>query len=198
MGAARLPRLRSARWSCRPRATAPTTRRWSMRCDSSDGRARGVATIRPSVTDDELHDMHDAGVRGVRFNFVKRLVDPKPDAYYRTLVERIAPLRLARRRLLRGVRPRRSLDAVHVARRPGRRRPHGTAGRRPGPRRRGVRPVPALHGVRRRRVEQGELPRPALGRGTAEVLRRPTVRAHRGGALSRTACSGVPTGRTRT
>ena len=58
----------------------------------SDGRARGVATIRPSVTDDELGDMHDAGVRGVRFNFVRRLVDPKPDAYYRALVERIAPL----------------------------------------------------------------------------------------------------------
>ena len=58
----------------------------------SDGRARGVATIRPSVTDDELRDLHDAGVRGVRFNFVKRLVDPKPDAYYRALVERIAPL----------------------------------------------------------------------------------------------------------
>ena len=59
---------------------------------SSDGRARGVATIRPSITDDELRDLHDAGVRGVRFNFVKRLVDPKPDAYYRALVERIAPL----------------------------------------------------------------------------------------------------------
>jgi 2-pyrone-4,6-dicarboxylate lactonase len=44
------------------------------------------------VTDDELRDLHDAGVRGVRFNFVKRLVDPKPDAYYRALVERIAPL----------------------------------------------------------------------------------------------------------
>jgi len=58
----------------------------------SDGRARGVATIRPSVTEGELRDMHEAGVRGVRFNFVKRLVDPKPDAYYRALVERIAPL----------------------------------------------------------------------------------------------------------
>ena len=30
-------------------------------------------------------------MRGVRFNFVKRLVDPKPDAYYLRLVERIAP-----------------------------------------------------------------------------------------------------------
>jgi 2-pyrone-4,6-dicarboxylate lactonase len=58
----------------------------------SDGRARGVATIRPDVTDADLSDMHRAGVRGVRFNFVKRLVDPKPDAYYRALVERVAPL----------------------------------------------------------------------------------------------------------
>jgi 2-pyrone-4,6-dicarboxylate lactonase len=56
------------------------------------GRARGVATIRPTMSDVELSDLHDAGVRGVRFNFVKRLVDPKPDAYYRALVERIAPL----------------------------------------------------------------------------------------------------------
>ena len=36
--------------------------------------------------------MHEAGVRGVRFNFVKRLVDPKPDAYYRGIIEKIAEL----------------------------------------------------------------------------------------------------------
>ena len=59
---------------------------------SSGGRARGVATIRPTITDAELQDLQDAGVRAVRFNFVKRLVDPKPDAYYRALVDRIAPL----------------------------------------------------------------------------------------------------------
>jgi Predicted metal-dependent hydrolase of the TIM-barrel fold len=59
---------------------------------SAEGRARGVATIRPNVSDAELAEMHEAGVRGVRFNFVKRLVDPKPDAYYRELVDRIAPL----------------------------------------------------------------------------------------------------------
>ncbi|MEV5412829.1 amidohydrolase family protein [Thermopolyspora sp. NPDC052614] len=59
---------------------------------SADGRARGIATIRPTVSDAELADMNDAGVRGIRFNFVKRLVDPKPDAYYRELVDRIAPL----------------------------------------------------------------------------------------------------------
>ena len=58
----------------------------------SDGRARGVATIRPSITDSELAELHAAGVRGVRFNFVKRLVDPKPDDYYRQIIDRIAPL----------------------------------------------------------------------------------------------------------
>ena len=60
--------------------------------ERSDGRARGIATIRPDVTDAELHLMHAAGVRGVRFNYVKRLVDPKPDEYYRQIAERIAPL----------------------------------------------------------------------------------------------------------
>jgi 2-pyrone-4,6-dicarboxylate lactonase len=44
----------------------------------SNGKARGVATVKRSVTDRELQAMHDAGVRGVRFNFVKRLVDFTP------------------------------------------------------------------------------------------------------------------------
>jgi 2-pyrone-4,6-dicarboxylate lactonase len=44
----------------------------------SNGKARGVATVKRSVTDQELQAMHDAGVRGVRFNFVKRLVDFTP------------------------------------------------------------------------------------------------------------------------
>lgn len=44
----------------------------------SHGRARGVATVRRNVTDAELEVMHKAGVRGVRFNFVKRLVDFTP------------------------------------------------------------------------------------------------------------------------
>jgi 2-pyrone-4,6-dicarboxylate lactonase len=59
---------------------------------ASNGRARGVATVKPDVSDAELADMHDAGVRGVRFNFVKRLVDPKPDAYYHEIIAKIAAL----------------------------------------------------------------------------------------------------------
>ncbi len=45
---------------------------------NSGGMARGVATVRRDVTDEELVVLNDAGVRGVRFNFVKRLVDKLP------------------------------------------------------------------------------------------------------------------------
>jgi 2-pyrone-4,6-dicarboxylate lactonase len=54
------------------------------------GRARGVADVKADISHDELAAMHEAGVRGVRFNYVKRLVDPKPDAYYRGIIEKIA------------------------------------------------------------------------------------------------------------
>ncbi|GAC1535656.1 MAG: amidohydrolase family protein [Ramlibacter sp.] len=59
---------------------------------ASDGRARGVATVRRSVTDAELQAMHAAGVRGVRFNFVKRLVDFTPRDELMEIAARIAPL----------------------------------------------------------------------------------------------------------
>src|ERR1700689_595444 len=45
---------------------------------ASRGKARGVATVRREVSDAELKRLHQAGVRGVRFNFVKRLVDFTP------------------------------------------------------------------------------------------------------------------------
>lgn len=55
----------------------------------SGGKAKGIATVKPSVTDDELDHLNANGIRGVRFNFVKRLVDPLPPAVLNTLVERI-------------------------------------------------------------------------------------------------------------
>ena len=58
----------------------------------SNGRARGVATVRQSVSDAELQAMHDAGVRGVRFNFVKRLVDFTPKDELMEIAGRIAKL----------------------------------------------------------------------------------------------------------
>jgi 2-pyrone-4,6-dicarboxylate lactonase len=58
----------------------------------SQGLARGVATVKRSITDDELATLHAAGVRGVRFNFVKRLVDALPRDELAAIAARIAPL----------------------------------------------------------------------------------------------------------
>ncbi|MBX2823715.1 MAG: amidohydrolase family protein [Gammaproteobacteria bacterium] len=60
--------------------------------EHSGDSARGVATVRASVTDDELQWLHAAGVRGVRFNFVKRLVNVTPPDVLMTIAERIARL----------------------------------------------------------------------------------------------------------
>ncbi|MEJ2455769.1 MAG: amidohydrolase family protein [Candidatus Thiodiazotropha sp.] len=61
-------------------------------CRASNGRARGVATVRRSVSDAELQQLHEAGVRGVRFNFVKRLVDVTPRDELEEIAARIAKL----------------------------------------------------------------------------------------------------------
>jgi 2-pyrone-4,6-dicarboxylate lactonase len=60
--------------------------------ERSDDRARGVATVRAEVTDAELRALDAAGVRGVRFNFVKRLVDTTPRETLATIAARVAPL----------------------------------------------------------------------------------------------------------
>jgi 2-pyrone-4,6-dicarboxylate lactonase len=59
---------------------------------ASKGLARGIAAVRSSVTNDELKALDEAGVRGVRFNFVKRLVDATPREVYLGIAERIAEL----------------------------------------------------------------------------------------------------------
>ena len=58
----------------------------------SGGLARGVASVGRDVTDDELRALHAAGVRGTRFNFVKRLVDFTPRDVLSEIAQRIAPL----------------------------------------------------------------------------------------------------------
>src|SRR5256885_16724388 len=58
----------------------------------SDGNARVIATVKRSVSDAELKAMHEAGVRGVRFNFVKRLVDFTPRDELNEIAGRIAKL----------------------------------------------------------------------------------------------------------
>ena len=56
---------------------------------ASNGLARGVATIKEDITDAELDQLHAAGVRGVRFNFVKRLVDALPFHSLKRIADRI-------------------------------------------------------------------------------------------------------------
>jgi 2-pyrone-4,6-dicarboxylate lactonase len=58
----------------------------------SSDKARGVATVKRDVTDEQLQSLHDAGVRGVRFNFVKRLVDFTPKDELLEIANRIKAL----------------------------------------------------------------------------------------------------------
>jgi 2-pyrone-4,6-dicarboxylate lactonase len=44
----------------------------------SNGRARGVAVVDPAISDHELAVLDEGGIRGIRFNFLKRLVDDAP------------------------------------------------------------------------------------------------------------------------
>ncbi|CAO3457733.1 2-pyrone-4,6-dicarboxylic acid hydrolase (EC 3.1.1.57) [Azospirillum argentinense] len=57
---------------------------------ASNGLARGVASVGPSITEGELAELHEAGVRGVRFNFVKRLVDATPKEVFLGIADKIA------------------------------------------------------------------------------------------------------------
>lgn len=58
----------------------------------SSDKARGVATVKRDVTDEQLQVLHNAGVRGVRFNFVKRLVDFTPKEELLEIANRIKAL----------------------------------------------------------------------------------------------------------
>lgn len=60
--------------------------------ERSNGHARGVAIVNTDISDEELQTLHRAGVRGVRFNFLKRLVDPTPKSEYLDIAKRVATL----------------------------------------------------------------------------------------------------------
>jgi len=59
---------------------------------SSNGKARGVAVVKSDISDAELRDMDAAGMRGVRFNFLPRLVDATDPESYLALARRVAAL----------------------------------------------------------------------------------------------------------
>ena len=55
----------------------------------SNGKARGVAVVDVAASDDALHALHQGGMRGVRFNFLKRLVDDAPKDKFLELSKRL-------------------------------------------------------------------------------------------------------------
>lgn len=59
---------------------------------ASDGLARGVAIVGAETSDRELRELDDAGVRAVRFNFLKRLVDDTPKEVFRKIADRVTGL----------------------------------------------------------------------------------------------------------
>ena len=58
-------------------------------CRAAGDLARGIASVRHDITVEELAEMDEAGIRGVRFNFVKRLVDATPREHFTEVAERI-------------------------------------------------------------------------------------------------------------
>ncbi|MEU7767969.1 amidohydrolase family protein [Nocardia sp. NPDC049190] len=60
--------------------------------EASGGTARGIATVGPDITDAELRTLDAAGVRGVRFTFLRRLADTAPKDDLAAIAARIAPL----------------------------------------------------------------------------------------------------------
>ena len=59
---------------------------------TSNGKAKGVAFVGEEITDAGLKELDDAGVKGVRFNFIKRLVDSTPKDVMQRIATRIARL----------------------------------------------------------------------------------------------------------
>jgi len=63
-------------------------------CDAlaaSAGRWRGVAMVAPDCDEAQLHDLHAAGVRALRFNFVRHLGDESRSDVIQRLADLIAP-----------------------------------------------------------------------------------------------------------
>ncbi|MCA8867782.1 MAG: amidohydrolase family protein [Rhodobacteraceae bacterium] len=55
----------------------------------SNDRARGIATVGAEISESEIRALDKAGVRGVRFNFVRRLVDDTPKQVFLDIARKI-------------------------------------------------------------------------------------------------------------
>ena len=62
-----------------------------LKSHSPDGisKARGVAVVDPAISENELAELHDGGIRGIRFNFLKRLVDDAPKDKFLEVAKRL-------------------------------------------------------------------------------------------------------------
>jgi 2-pyrone-4,6-dicarboxylate lactonase len=58
----------------------------------SNGKARGVAVVDPAIAVAELERLPDGGIRGIRFNFLKRLVDDAPKDRFLEIARRVQQL----------------------------------------------------------------------------------------------------------
>ena len=56
---------------------------------ASQGKARGVAVVDPAIPTEDLLLLHDGGMRGIRFNFLKRLVDDAPKDKFLDVAKRL-------------------------------------------------------------------------------------------------------------
>lgn len=55
----------------------------------SNGLARGVAVVDPTISEADLAALHAGGIRGIRFNFLKRLVDDAPKDKFLEVANRL-------------------------------------------------------------------------------------------------------------
>ena len=55
----------------------------------SSGTARGVAVVDPAISAADLQALHAGGIRGIRFNFLKRLVDNAPKDKFLEVASRL-------------------------------------------------------------------------------------------------------------
>jgi len=56
---------------------------------ASAGKARGVAVVDPAISEEDLAALHAGGMRGIRFNFLKRLVDNAPKDKFLEVASRL-------------------------------------------------------------------------------------------------------------
>ena len=148
-----------------------------------------------SSASDELKALDEAGVRGVRFNFVKRLVDATPRDVYLGIAERIAALGWHIVVYFEAHELADLIPFLNSSADDDRRRPHGPAGSRQGRRSPRLPPLRRPDGRQPAHLEQGHLPGAPVDFGAARLRRLRSLRAGARSPLSPIACCGAPTGR---